>query len=179
MFRRYPNTQSFSFNNLKWGAGVSLSFGQSPKALWLIRLRRRRKQIGGLYLLLLQAGAREHFAFVVAEERVQFKLIFLMMKLILRNITKFNILTLKTWCCYLSAGRWFSGVVLPPSRYLPCGWVRNRCRCGGSVVISRSQQGAAISLLLARSSKSKASRWRGIGCFAVAKSQVGRGTDSA
>ena len=56
-----------------WGAGVSLSFGQCPKALCLTRLRRRRKRIGGLYLPLLQAGARERFAFVVAKERVQIK----------------------------------------------------------------------------------------------------------
>ena len=65
------------------------------------------------------------------------------------------------------------------SRYLLCGWARYRCRCGGSAVVSRSQQGAAVSLLLARSSTDKASRWRRIGGFVVAKSQVERGTGSA
>ena len=110
------------------GYWVSLTFGQRPKALCLTRLRRPRERIGGLYLPLLQAGARERFVFVVAEERLQFKLIFLMMKFIPRNIIKFNILTLKTWGWCLSEGRWFSGVVFPPSRYPPCGWARNRCQ---------------------------------------------------
>ena len=58
-----------SSGNSLWGTGVSLSFGQRSKALCLTRLQRRRKRIGGLYLPLLQAGARERFAFVVAEER--------------------------------------------------------------------------------------------------------------
>ena len=62
------------------------------------------------------------------------------MKFIPRNITKFNILTLKTWGWCLSEGRWFSIVVFPPSRYPPCGWDRNRCRCSRSAVVSRSQQ---------------------------------------
>ena len=57
--------------------------------------------------------------------------------------------------------------------------VGNRCRCGGSAVVSRSQQGAAVSLLLARRSTGKSTRWCRIGGFVVAKSQVGHGTGSA
>ena len=45
------------------GGRISLSFGQHPKALSLTSLRRPRKQIGGLCLPLLEAGARKHFAF--------------------------------------------------------------------------------------------------------------------
>ena len=61
-------------------------------------------------------------------------------------------------------------MLFPSSRYLPSGWTRNRCRYGGSAVVSGSQQGTAVSLLLARSSTGKASRWRRVGGCVEAKS---------
>ena len=48
----------------------------------------------------------------------------------------------------------------------------------GRLAVSRSQQGAAVSLLLARQGTGNA-RWRRVAGFVVTKYQVGRGTGSA
>ena len=186
MLRRYQNTvissstsnTVISSSNSLWGAGVSLSFGQRPKTLYLTRLRRRRKRIRGLYLPLLQAGARERFAFVVTEERIQIKYSLVWWWNFILKYYKLSSLTLNAEDDFSSkVGGSAVSFFLRRDIFLAGGLVTGVV-AAGRLAGSRSQQGAAVSLLLARQGTGNA-RWRRVAGFVVTKSQVGRGTGSA
>ena len=163
------NYTAISSSNSLWGAGVCLSFGQRLKALCLTRLRRQRKRIGGLYLPWLQAGARERFAFIVAEERIQIRYSVVWWWNFISKYYKLSSLTRNAEDDFSSKVGGSAVLCFLRRDVFLAGGLVTGVVVAGCLAVSRSQQGVAVSLLLARQGTDNA-RWRRVAGFVVTKS---------